>query len=772
MLIRHQASCGVHKVKRIASVVVLFAVLGGTVTEVFALSAHAAADNSVVLRSGAVDVIVEKGLSRGAGVVAFSAQEMTNFLSRVLGSEVSVRAEPRPGVPAIMLGDVPSARNAGLRVLDLPYDGFIVKCVPPDRLFIAGFDDDGFTPGVSRLVRRGTLFGVYHFLERYAGCRFYFPGELGEVVPRRDVVMVPCGETVRHPKFLVRQIPNRLGSWFDDVSEKERNRLQLLFYYRIGAQTLYIPCVHGQVSACFPERFGKTHPEYFLLRRDGTRFTEPVCRASPTRVGQMCHSSGIWDEIYEDAKAYFQGKPASSRGIPGGRWGNNARYGKYFDVMPQDGMVRCCCERCTRAYARAKHPDDWANELIWGRVAQTANRLIAEGVPGTLTMMSYVNYRRVPEVQIPTNVAVMVCSNDPWLQPEDAAKTFENLKQWSASRGGNVWLWNNNGKHAWYSLNISDVPTLTPRAFGAYYRKCAPYVFGAYASNYAERFLYSALNYYVFCKVGWDPSIDADAVIDEYYDLMFGRAAGTMRQAFDRLERKWLTEIIGRSYEIKYGTSIEVPHNFTVWTKLYSPACIRPFEDLFDAAAREVEPGSIEARRLALMRREILDPLVARSRRYASSVSVAEERKRRSLRTMDNLISGAGAGAVSVANVETNSPFKAIKYPLAVKPGRAYRLSFFAHGRDIVRFPRVRRYGAQAIVWFDQSRDKVLAETEMVDGTFGDVHLSATFTVPADAGCDAGFRPELDMRMFCASGMFGFSNLLLEECSAPVHHSQ
>ena len=317
-----------------------------------------------------------------------------------------------------------------------------------------------------------------------------------------------------------------------------------------------------------------------------------------------------------------------------------------------------------------------------------------------------------------------------------------------------MWLLNNNGKHAWYSLNISDVPTVTPRAFGAYYRKCAPYVFGAYASNSAERFLYSALNYYVFCKVGWDPSIDTDAVIDEYYDLMFGRAAGKMRQTFDMLERKWLTEIIGRSYEIKYGTSIEVPRNFTVWTKLYSPARIRSFEDLFDAAAREVEPGSIEARRLALMRREILDPLVARSRRYASSVSAAEERKRRSLRKMDNLISGADAGAVIVANVEMNNPFKAIKYPVDVKPGRTYRLSFFATGRDIVRFPRVRRNGAQAIVWFDQSRDKVLAETEMVDGTFGDVHLSVTFTVPADAGSDAGFRPELDMRLFCSSGEF------------------
>ena len=28
-----------------------------------------------------------------------------------------------------------------------------------------------------------TLFGVYEFLERFADCRFYFPGELGPSGP-------------------------------------------------------------------------------------------------------------------------------------------------------------------------------------------------------------------------------------------------------------------------------------------------------------------------------------------------------------------------------------------------------------------------------------------------------------------------------------------------------------------------------------------------------------------------------------------------------------
>ena len=34
---------------------------------------------------------------------------------------------------------------------------------------------------------QGTMYAVYDFLERFAGCRFYFPGELGTILPRTEV---------------------------------------------------------------------------------------------------------------------------------------------------------------------------------------------------------------------------------------------------------------------------------------------------------------------------------------------------------------------------------------------------------------------------------------------------------------------------------------------------------------------------------------------------------------------------------------------------------
>ena len=41
--------------------------------------------------------------------------------------------------------------------------------------------------------RKATLFGVYDFLERFLGCRFYYPGPDGTIVPKvTDLTLPPC----------------------------------------------------------------------------------------------------------------------------------------------------------------------------------------------------------------------------------------------------------------------------------------------------------------------------------------------------------------------------------------------------------------------------------------------------------------------------------------------------------------------------------------------------------------------------------------------------
>ena len=574
-------------------------------------------DRKTVLRPESLEVAVAPQAATRQPVAWFAACEMTNFLSRAFGRAIPLVERLSPNRTAIVLGTNEWSVAAGVGLDGLARDGFVIRA-RPKRIFIAGKDAPDFRPfGKSYYAERATLYGAYDFLERFVGCRFYFPGELGEIVPRHKSIEVPVGDIVEAPDYTVRQMSHNFGAWFEPLDAAELTRIDRLQRYRLRHQTRKIPCCHGQYKAKFTERFAKTHPEYFRLRPDGTRWTEPVNKTlPPSRNSQMCHTSGIWEEVYKDARAYFRGEGPETRGLAA--WGDQTAYGEYYDIMPQDCLRKCACENCQAAYAKAADPRQFAEELIWGHVADVANRLKAEGVRGTLTMMAYTPYRNVPEIDLPDNVAVMICSNGPWVNPERREQDLALVRRWTEKLGGKTWLWNNTGKHRCWKLDIEDLPCCTPRAFGRYYKDLKPLAFGAYCCNIAEKFLYSAINYYVYAKVSWRPETNVDALLAEYDRLMFGAAARPMRRFFDIIEEKWMTQVVGPAKETPVGTKTAAPSVRKVWTKIYPLKDVRKLGKLFDEAQKLVPDRSLEARRVKLFRREFFEPMLRQAEAYGS----------------------------------------------------------------------------------------------------------------------------------------------------------
>ena len=101
-----------------------------------------------------------------------------------------------------------------------------------------------------------------------------------------------------------------------------------------------------------------------------------------------------------------------------------------------------------------------------------------------------------------------------------------------------------------------------------------------------------------------------------------------------------------------------------------------------------------------------------------------------------------------------------MKFAADLKPGKRYRISYFVKGEGIRALSR--RGGAQAVVWFNEAADvaKVVPNVGL-DGTFDWVCQTAEVAVPAKLRCD--FRPEVDLRMFFATGTAYFDGLLVEE---------
>ena len=166
----------------------------------------------------------------------------------------------------------------------LPRETFILRSVGND-LFIVGREDDG-DPLDPVNPNAGTLFGVYEFLEDVLRVRWLWPGELGTFVPETETIEISAINRIQSPDLHFRELvwgPIRglihggeiaeedafLG-FSQEVAYNYANALAVfLRRHRMGGMDAKPPAGHG--FSGWWQRYGKEHPEWFSLRRDGTR---------------------------------------------------------------------------------------------------------------------------------------------------------------------------------------------------------------------------------------------------------------------------------------------------------------------------------------------------------------------------------------------------------------------------------------------------------------------------------------------------------------------
>jgi len=570
----------------------------------------------------------------------FAAEELAQFLSRAFGAPVAIVAAPPEKGLCIAVGDNAYAKALGIDTSKFDRDGFAIKS-GKNMIVIAGRDDAGGDPALknNNYFEHATLFGVYDFLERFAGVRFYFPGRYGEVVPRTDRIALGDIDIYDRPDHFQRRSQEFHNAWYDDGTGKDvpvarydavygKVRYDngsakggpVLQDYRRRSQTFYVPCCHSLEQSGYYRRFAKTHPEYFAKDPQGKLYPP-----NHWSVGSGCYlSEGYRNEIYLDGVSYLKGEPASKRGVLRGGdrspnfsvgWAQAVGQPGYFSIMPGDHHRRCLCDKC-KAYM-AKYGE---NEYVWDMVTDIAERIRkTPGVKGKVTAMAYARYTEPPKRPIPANMEIMVAVSGPWAeQNADLRKAHdERIRAWTRKLGGRkVWLWTyphklGNGSGGFQHPGI---PQMAPRTVGKYYKRQAPFTFGAFYESESDKWLFNYLNTYVFFKQAWDNSVDIDALVDEHHKAMFGAAAPEMDKFYRELEEIWMTKLLGKIVETPLGPVTTPPTVHEVWEKIYSPAKLKSFEELFDRAERKVSGETCE--RVKFIRKQFLGSLLENSAKY------------------------------------------------------------------------------------------------------------------------------------------------------------
>ena len=745
------------------------------------LFAFAANGKDTVLKPGNVEVVVAVDATKTA---QFAAADLTNHLSQVFGCSVPIRNEPGKRDVQIFVGDSGWSRDAGIDVSDFPRDAFRIKSYC-GRIYLTGRDDPKCDLGKSLAAgeypraEHATAFAVCEFLERYAGVRFYFPDEYGTVIPKARSIRVPETDDAVKPQFNVRNCyfwnNGRMPDSKDKFGEPDK---RALFQLRLRERCSRPPSCHGLNNFNIPQRFAATHPEYFQLRKDGTRCTELPSKKR-RRAGQLCHTSPVWDVIRDDA-------------IEKMRKGE-----KYVDIMPQDGMQECYCSNCMARYNQTNDfalATGYCSDLMWSNTVMVANAVKAAGLKGCVTQMAYGPCRLIPDFDIPDNVVVTVAVGGPWAcsRKDIFEKQVEFVKNWSKKIGRKIsWAWLYPMKnYGW--LQAHGVPQYAPRAYFEFHKRVAPYIDGCYieSNQQNDTLFYQYLNYYVFSKLAWNPDLDIEALLAEHHKLMFGAGAASMTRFFDRLEELWIGKVAVPSLipETEIGPMIYPPTQLEIYRDIYSDKVMAELTGYLNAAIKAVGSDSIEAKRIAILRKRFMAPLEKNRKEFLAATSVPAELARRKQSSAVNLLKGLSwsvdsskgsfvddkirFGGEKSIRLETKGDNVSVALDLSsiagrLVPGVTYRVSCFVRGEGIEIHPNAKGRKGMRLDFAAGGMDVEYVQSPFHDlrywcGTYDWMHQ--TFTLKIAAGSRiTKTAPQFWVRSWNVKGKFWIVGLRLEK---------
>jgi hypothetical protein len=356
---------------------------------------------------------------------------------------------------------------------------------------------------------RGTMYGVFSFLENELGCRWYTPKVT--VIPKREELKFDFYGHTEKPGIRVRNdfyfeafdpvwaARNKMNGTLDfaDVPRKQPG----------GVEGYW--AVHTFYPLMPPEEFFDKQPEYYSLI-DGKRIHERT---------QLCLSN---PDVLRIITERISERMRKSPGF------------LIYDVSQNDWDNPCQCEKCQ---AIAKKYGGEPGILIWfvNQVAEAVENEFPDKFIGTL---AYQYTRHAPEnIRPRDNVVVRLCSIECCVAHDfecSANQSFlTDLQNWSAI-APHLYIWDYVVNFSNYLLPLPNFATLQPK-IKSFQKNNAIGIMeqAAYQSRGGE---FAELRAYLISKILWNPDCNTEDVVNDFFVGYYGRSGKYIRQYFDLLQ--------------------------------------------------------------------------------------------------------------------------------------------------------------------------------------------------------------------------------------------
>ena len=511
--------------------------------------------------SGQELVIAENGRSafnivRSDGAspsTKYAAAELQKFLKQITGVELPIVSDREPlRAHEVIVGDNAHLRQLGIQVdfEKLGPEGFVIRTVGP-HLVIAGG------------ALRGTMYGVYTFLENYLGCRWY-SSQVSRIPRQTELTLGPIDDTqmpvleyreayyadAMDPDFARRQKLNgnasggiHIGFAQSDKKDGEKH----------GGWGLW---VHTFFTLVPPSQYFEQHPEYFSLVNGQRVRNKQLCLTNPD----------VFKISVAELKRRMREQPED----------------QYWCVSQMDTVGNCQCPACRAIDEREGTP--------MGSLLEFINKLADEFPDKSIATLAYAYTQRPPKTLRPAkNVAIVLCTT----VRGGSRALATDPSPWSASFRAYLEKWAkicDNLVIYQYVVQFTNLVSPFPNL-----RVLQPNVQYSVENNAKGLFLqgnrelggeFAELRAYLLAKLMWNPYCDIDEVMDDFLQGYYGAAGTPIRKYIDLMHDA--LETSGKQL-----STFGHPRNHLIGSTLGNagylcPPIIEEYDRLFNKAERLV----------------------------------------------------------------------------------------------------------------------------------------------------------------------------------------
>lgn len=500
----------------------------------------------LIKKGSKISIVISKNATSRE---VYAAEELKKYIKKIVGADLTI-CDDKAEIAGMKIVIGAPVRNEAARKLISEEEfksyvtgreGFIIKSFS-DALLLAGNEGD---------MERGTIYAVYEFLERFADCSlsaYSHPDvNAGEWVPEKAELntegisyvkpesdryyrgaCIQYGSSAGNPDkklniaffdWLTKNRYNYIYTWMSVyeglkelglVKEAQRRGLEFMVGHH-DVTDFFLP---PEGNKWFAEKYYETHPEYFRLLEDGTRYKPD----NPFGQIVLCsRNEELIEKISENIISWLSLNPDVKR----------------IQLAPHDGVEpHCVCPLCS-PYSKMENYTYFMNEVA---------KRVSKAYPDVkMVLMLYSDIWECPE-NIELSPSMMVIEAT-WFHPQGLYRGIRNggKPDGSGLNGTffeeNLLKWKKAGADVMYYEYYMGV-----YATRQCYTPIADEI-QAIWKNFAEKGIVGAMtqiecyniwnhifNFYTFGRTAYDSSLSLNDNLDSFCRI-FGNGAPFVKEA-------------------------------------------------------------------------------------------------------------------------------------------------------------------------------------------------------------------------------------------------